>query len=78
MEEAILLLLLLLLPILFFSGLPRTNDSVMGVTAMVGARGILFGIAVGTLLTGIRPMLATDRLHQLGMASVPLSRWRPR
>jgi hypothetical protein len=41
--------------------LPELKDWVVNVLAMAGARGILLGVALGALLTGIRLLLGAER-----------------
>ncbi|MGD2206656.1 MAG: hypothetical protein PVH17_07745 [Anaerolineae bacterium] len=41
--------------------LPRVRDWILDVAAMAGVRGILLGVALGTLLTGIRLLLGVER-----------------
>ena len=41
--------------------LPEIKDWVMDVPAMAGVRGILLGVALGTILTGIRILLGAER-----------------
>lgn len=41
--------------------LPEIKDWVMDVPAMAGVRGILLGVALGTILTGIRLLLGAER-----------------
>ena len=41
--------------------LPQIRDWILDVPAMAGLRGILLGVALGTLLTGIRLLLGAER-----------------
>ena len=41
--------------------LPEISDWILNVPAMAGVRGILLGVALGTLLTGIRLLLGVER-----------------
>ncbi|NIV32140.1 MAG: hypothetical protein GWN58_22465, partial [Anaerolineae bacterium] len=41
--------------------LPKLKDWILDVPAMAGVRGILLGVALGALLTGIRLLLGVER-----------------
>lgn len=41
--------------------LPALKDWVLGVPSVAGARGIILGVALGTILTGLRLLLGFDR-----------------
>ena len=41
--------------------LPGIRDWILDVPAMAGVRGILLGVALGALLTGIRLLLGAER-----------------
>lgn len=41
--------------------LPKLKDWILDVPAMAGVRGILLGVALGTVLTGIRLLLGVER-----------------
>jgi hypothetical protein len=41
--------------------IPDVKDWVLGVPAMAGVRGVLLGIALGAILTGMRLLLAVER-----------------
>lgn len=44
-----------------WEGLPGIKDWVLGVPATAGARGILIGVALGTVATGLRLLVGIDR-----------------
>jgi hypothetical protein len=47
-----------------FGPIPVVNQLILGVTGMIsgaGARGLLIGVALGTLLTGLRVLFGIDR-----------------
>jgi hypothetical protein len=50
----------------FLSGIPPLQELVSGVSQVpiAGARGILIGVALGSLLTGIRIWLGSDRPYE--------------
>ncbi len=60
-----ILILLGTAPLPFLGGLPWISDSVRPVIAQVlaasGARGILIGVALGALVTGLRVLFGADR-----------------
>jgi len=49
------------LGIYLWSEFPVIKDWVLNVPALAGVRGILLGVALGTIATGLRVMLAADR-----------------
>jgi hypothetical protein len=47
-----------------FGPIPVFDQFILGITGMIssgGARGLLIGVALGTLLTGIRVLFGIDR-----------------
>ncbi|MBI2845871.1 MAG: hypothetical protein HYX86_04930 [Chloroflexi bacterium] len=44
-----------------WEGLPGLKDWVLGIPATAGARGILIGVALGTVATGLRIVMGIDR-----------------
>lgn len=51
------------LPLAFFAPLRQFSDWLMTVPVNAGARGILLGIALATLLTGLRVLVGQDRSY---------------
>lgn len=49
------------LPLLEYSGLPELRTWISQVLAMAGGRGILLGVALGTMATGLRVLVGMDR-----------------
>ena len=61
---AAVIVLLGILPLPFFgqiSILSNLRQWLTGVPAMAGARGLLLGIALGTIATGVRILMGVDR-----------------
>lgn len=59
----VVLVLLAVMPTLF-GPIPVFDQLILGITGMIssgGARGLLIGVALGTLLTGIRVLFGIDR-----------------
>jgi hypothetical protein len=50
-------------PILGLSWLSDVRDWLIGVPGMAGMRGLLLGVALGTVITGLRVLLGSDRPH---------------
>jgi hypothetical protein len=50
-------------PILGLQWLSEVRDWLISVPGMAGMRGLLLGVALGTLITGLRVLLASDRPH---------------
>jgi hypothetical protein len=50
-------------PIPGFRWLSEVRDWLIRVPGMAGMRGLLLGVALGTLITGLRILLASDRPH---------------
>jgi hypothetical protein len=50
-------------PIPGFLWLSELRDWVISVPGMAGMRGLLLGVVLGTVITGLRVLLATDRPH---------------
>ena len=66
LESAVMLLVVLLVlagqvTLGLFPILPEIREWIMAVPAMAGIRGILLGVALGALLTGIRLLLGVER-----------------
>jgi len=66
LESAVMLLVVLLvlagqITLGLFPVLPAIKDWIVAVPAMAGVRGILLGVALGALLTGIRLLLGLER-----------------
>jgi zinc transporter ZupT len=51
------------LPVPFFAPLRQFTDWLLNVPVNAGARGILLGIALATLLTGLRVLIGQDRTY---------------
>jgi hypothetical protein len=50
-------------PLLGFEWLSDIRDWLIHVPGMAGIRGLLLGVALGTVITGIRVLLGSDRPH---------------
>jgi hypothetical protein len=50
-------------PILGFRWLGEVRDWLITVPGMAGMRGLLLGVALGTVITGLRVLLTSDRPH---------------
>jgi hypothetical protein len=50
-------------PLLGFERLSKVRDWLINVPGMAGVRGLLLGVALGTLITGARVLLGSDRPH---------------
>jgi len=50
-------------PLLGFEGLSKVRDWLIHVPGMAGVRGLLLGVALGTIITGVRVLLGSDRPH---------------
>jgi hypothetical protein len=50
-------------PILGFNWLSDVRDWLIGVPGMAGMRGLLLGVALGTVITGLRVLMGSDRPH---------------
>jgi hypothetical protein len=50
-------------PILGFRWTSDLRDWLVKVPGMAGMRGLLLGVALGTVITGLRILLAQDRPH---------------
>lgn len=66
LESAVMLLVVLLvlagqITLGLFPVLPAIQEWIIAVPAMAGVRGILLGVALGALLTGIRLLLGVER-----------------
>jgi hypothetical protein len=66
LESAVMLVVVLLVLIGqavlgLFPVLPELKDWLLDVPAMAGLRGILLGVALGAILTGVRLLLGTER-----------------
>jgi hypothetical protein len=67
--EAVLFLLIVALvllgstPIAGIEGLADTRDWIVSVPGMAGMRGLLLGVALGTVVTALRILLGSDRPH---------------
>lgn len=47
--------------IYLWAELPVIKDWILNVPALAGVRGILLGVALGTIATGLRVLVGTDR-----------------
>ena len=57
----VVLVLLGSTPLLGLGWLAGVRDWIVNVPAMAGTRGLLLGVAIGTVITGLRVLLTLDR-----------------
>ncbi len=50
-------------PVIGFGWLNRIRDWIINVPGMAGMRGLLLGVALGTIITGLRVIMAIDQPH---------------